>query len=247
MTMRGLTIAEMLGHRGATMIADSGDHQLALSRRSLNAATWQNFPRFRALYPDISSAPALERVRSLFGPTAFQAGVDGGLFLPEPEGVPLSLVGRRWATGGWLEEFAYTALLEAGADEAVYAQQLRWSGRYGPESYLNEIDVLAREGDRLVFVSAKAARPNAVETASGDDRLFQAMLELDYWRRHFGSQNDAAVLITTADFFEERRRVRHPGLTERAAILDVTLVPADASSASSVVERMRRALATDSL
>ena len=156
-------------------------------------------------------------------------------------------VADRWADrklrGAWLEELGASVALSAGADEVLCSQKISWLSRYDQKPYFNEVDVLARFGLRLAFVSCKALAPASTTKGNGPDRLFDAMKEVAYWRQHFGAGQGHAILLTTADFIDEvQHRYRNPALTEHAAILNVDLVSADAGDFEGLVSALKQAV-----
>lgn len=152
---------------------------------------------------------------------------------------------KRQLTGGWLEELGACAIQDAGAHEVRFGQRILWrSGTDPSASFINEIDVIGRFGEQLLLVSCKAMRPAALQGAAkqADDAILDAMLEIHYWSEHFGGEDVASpALLTTVDMIDEqRRRPRHPGLAERARVLDIALLPADLAHYDLIVEAMRR-------
>lgn len=136
----------------------------------------------------------------------------------------------RFLTGGWLEDLAYEAILEAGADAALTGAILDWSvqGYTGQ----NEVDVLARKGERLIFCSCKCAcswlaRGNA--RGVHKDTLMGYLHEADNLADHFGSPGDAVILLVTTDLIDEGNlnRARLPTLFGKAGALDVELISLD--------------------
>lgn len=154
-----------------------------------------------------------------------------------------SHLAARRLRGSWLEELGALVALDAGADEVRFSQVLEWRPHLGDEVYRNEIDVIARFDDRLAFVSCKALTPWAATDPSGDDRVFEALKEVSYWRDHFGHGRGWAILLTTVDFIDEQRhRLRNGGLVERAEVLGVDLVSADAGDYTGLVQAFRKAI-----
>lgn len=128
---------------------------------------------------------------------------------------------RSYLSGAWLEELVFLAHEEAGVDEVYFGQEVEWSvnGVKGK----NEIDVIARRGDLLSFTSCKTIR---VGKSTGHmEKLREFLTETDYWNIHFAQNKGRALLVTTADFYDELNRQchRYPQLLARASILDVSL------------------------
>ena len=132
---------------------------------------------------------------------------------------------RRFITGGWLEELAWLAAIEAGADEARYSQLVGWeAGGYTGE---NEIDVIFRKGDRLGFISCKALRSSLMSSdRKHRGRMMDAVHEADNLADHFGQHGErVGVLVTTDLFDEDRGQARYEALMGKAAVLDVRIIP----------------------
>lgn len=127
---------------------------------------------------------------------------------------------RGYLMGGWLEELTFCAHEAAGVDEAFFGQEVEWqvNGIRGE----NEIDVLARRGDVLSFTSCKTMRPERTDNHNSQLRAF--LSETDYWNIHFAKDQGRALLVTTADFYDEKHgnAVRYPGFLARASVLQVS-------------------------
>jgi hypothetical protein len=141
-----------------------------------------------------------------------------------------------YLSGGWLEELAFCAHEAAGVDEANYGQDVEWqvegvTGR-------NEIDVIARRGEVLSFTSCKTLQPEKTQSKSNTLRGF--LSETDYWNIHFANDQGRALLIVTADFYNEMRHNKHryPELLARASILEVSLVGLEDLRWDRLVERV---------
>lgn len=146
----------------------------------------------------------------------------------------------RYLRGGWLEELIGLAAIDAGADEVRIGQKVGWIAK-GFEGE-NEIDTIARFGDRLVFVSAKALRSRL---ADGDvrhrERLMEALQEADNLVDHFGDPNSAVALVVTTDLWDERsREPRYEQLHGKAAALGVRLVTLETVQFESLVDILRK-------
>ena len=219
-----LGIEALLRRRGAWL----SDHGLCLERACARADAT------RAIADDF---PAFELVRDavvrLAGKAVFGSACERALRALMIAGVvvdnrtsfaAIDADADRYLRGGWLEEYAGLAALAAGADEVRIGQKVGWIAK-GFEG-VNEIDAIARFGDRLVFVSAKGLRSRLVD---GDVRhrmrLMNALQEADNLVDHFGDANSAVVLLVTTDLWDERRREpRYEQLHGKAAALGVALV-----------------------
>ena len=145
---------------------------------------------------------------------------------------------RRYLTGGWLEEIACLAALEAGADEALFGQQIVWEvNHYHGE---NEVDVIARFGDRLAFYSCKAY--SATYRGASDrtrKKLMEALHEADNLADHFGDANAFVGLIVSTDLYDElARRPKYEALYGKAQALKVDLITLDTLHWTSLVRAM---------
>ena len=133
--------------------------------------------------------------------------------------------GRRFLSGGWLEELAWLAAIAAGADEAVYSQVLGWEVKgYTGE---NEIDLIMRKAEHLAFVSCKALRSQLdMSDRKQRNRLMDAVHEADNLADHFGRENERVGVLVTTDLFDElKMSARYNALMGKAAVLDVRIIP----------------------
>jgi hypothetical protein len=141
-----------------------------------------------------------------------------GRFICESEG-------RRYLTGGWLEELAWLAAIEAGAEEAYFGQNVGWKVQaYSGE---NEIDLIMRRGSHLAFVSCKALKSELdIQDRKHRNRLMDAVHEADNLADHFGRQGDSVGVLVTTDLIDENRgQVRYNALMGKAAVLHVRIIP----------------------
>jgi hypothetical protein len=128
---------------------------------------------------------------------------------------------KQYLFGHWLEEYSYCAFLEAGADEAYYSQKVEWTvdGVTGK----NEMDVVARKGETVVFASCKSIRP--LPKAGIESEMLAYFRELHDWDEHFSAGKATAVIISTLDLELEREAacplVRYPILTAKGKVLEV--------------------------
>jgi hypothetical protein len=149
-----------------------------------------------------------------------------GLVRKEEHGHEIcELVGKRYLSGGWLEELAWLAAHESGAHEALYGQCVSWTvNGYAGE---NEIDLIMRRHDSLSFVSCKALR----SMLDGQDRkhrarLMDAVQEADNLADHFGRPGEKVAVLVTTDLFDEIKGTpRYSALLGKAAVLDVRIIP----------------------
>lgn len=153
---------------------------------------------------------------------------------------------RLYLMGAWLEEFMALLLTEAGCEDVRFSQKVLWRAGTDGSLHGNEIDAMGVCDGRLVLVSCKAMAFDTLARSNGDDRLFEAMLELAYWNDHFGKGEALAILATTADFYDETaRRFRSPKLVERARVMDLAVLPADLGSHERCLARLQTLLQPD--
>ncbi|WP_077732697.1 DUF1887 family CARF protein [Methylocaldum sp. 14B] len=152
----------------------------------------------------------------------------------------------RFLTGGWLEHLAALALEEAGAEAALPSTVLYW--KVDEYDGKNEVDVIARRGNRLIFVSCKCLRAAFDDSQNGAARLrtklMQYVLEADDLADHFGRPGDAVVLVVTTDLIDEINgdRSRYPALFGKARALDVELISLEHLSWGRLLARMKALL-----
>ncbi|MEQ8585018.1 MAG: DUF1887 family CARF protein [Thalassobaculaceae bacterium] len=148
----------------------------------------------------------------------------------------------RYLNGGWLEEFAYLAACAAGAEAASFAQTVRW--RAAEFAGANEIDVIARHGRRLLFVSCKLAQPWIGEGSEIRAKLRGYLNEAAAMARHFATPDHTAVLMVSTDLLDEARgdAPRYAALFGKAHVLDVDLVGLDHFRWDMLVARFRELL-----
>ncbi len=209
----------------------------ALGRRDLTMLIEHHYPAFETVRDALMDcAPPEGRLVSSFLRNkatgdedvgmVFDAMLSHGLIEREHDlfGLP-DLAARRFVTGGWLEELAWLAAMDAGADEAYYSQMVAWEvNGYNGE---NEIDVIFRHDDRLGFISCKALR----STLSARDRkhrarMMDAVHEADNLADHFGRPGERVAVLVTTDLFDDQNGApRYEALMGKAAVLDVRIVP----------------------
>jgi hypothetical protein len=147
--------------------------------------------------------------------------------------------GRRYLSGGWLEELAWLAAIEAGADEAIFGQVLGWQvkGFTGE----NEIDLITRHGEKLSFVSCKAFRSELdMSDRKHRNRLMDAVHEADNLADHFGRAGETVAVLVTTDLYDEIKDTpRYNALMGKAAVLDVQLIALEDLSWERLVAAMR--------
>lgn len=232
--MAEVTIKSLLERRNAWLKGVPGDHGVALGRASLTRLIADDYIRFEKVRDRIFRATEafmrhVEIVPETLTPEEHQLVtelVNTGLVIRGDGGHEICEVqGRRYLSGGWLEELAWLAAMAAGADEAVYGQSLAWSVKgYSGE---NEVDLIIRRGETLAFVSCKALRSELdIADRKHRNRLMDAVHEADNLADHFGRPGERVAVLVTTDLFDEMRGVaRYNALMGKAAVLDVRIIP----------------------
>ncbi len=231
------TIEKILSSRSARLKGTAGDPGEALARRDLTMLIEHHYPAFEVVRDALmEAAPLAGRSVSSFLRNKASADDDVGMLFDamlhhnliqrthDQFGLP-DLSARRFVTGGWLEELAWLAAVDAGADEAYYSQLIGWEvNGYNGE---NEIDVIFRHDDRLGFVSCKALRSTlSARDRKHRSRMMDAVHEADNLADHFGRPGERVAVLVTTDLFDDRNGApRYEALMGKAAVLDVRIVP----------------------
>lgn len=244
------TIENILTNRSACLKGKGGDRQAASKRRDLTIAIERNYPAFEVLRDKLlgnrntrkpgepnqpinaalalASDELLERLQQheLLRAHAGRIDVNGR-------------DARRFMTGGWLEELAWLAVMEAGAEEACYSQLIGWEvDGYTGE---NEVDLIFRREDKLGFVSCKALRSSLQSSdRKHRARMMDAIHEADNLADHFGQPGERVGVLVTTDLFDEQRgEARYQSLMGKAAVLDVRIIPLEDIGWDRLVDVMR--------
>jgi hypothetical protein len=217
------TIHDLLKRRGASLKGGGGSLELARGRAALTMELARNY----ALFEGVRDGVLLGGERPLSPPEQEMLArlLAAGVVRSEDQGhVICEVNGKRYLSGGWLEELAFLAAVGAGADEAVYGQNLTWSFKgYSGE---NEVDLIARRGDVLSFVSCKALRSELdMQDRKQRNRLMDAVHEADNLADHFGHPGERVAVLVTTDLFDEMKGApRYSALMGKAAVLDVRII-----------------------
>jgi hypothetical protein len=246
-----MKIDEILKSRGAWMKNTQGNPQQAIEHGPLSQIIAANYVLFEQVRDRIfKSTEEFMRHVEMTPDTLDDEGhalVDElqkfGMVITESHGHAICEVkGRRYLSGGWLEELAYLAVLEAGADEAYFGQVIGWEvkGFTGE----NEIDLIARKGEKLSFVSCKAFRSELdMQDRKHRNRLMDAVHEADNIADHFGREGESVAVLVTTDLFDEARNsVRYNALMGKAAVLDVQIIALEDLSWNKLVDATRKLL-----
>jgi hypothetical protein len=247
-------IVELLSRRNAVLksSAEPDRHRGNVAR--MISKHYPVYDQFRRRLSNAGKGGGLE-VASEEQHTLWHGLVAGGFAMEMAPGHYAPVPGERainFLTGGWLEDLAYEAILEAGADAALARAILDW--KIGGYEGQNEVDVLALKGDRLIFFSCKCASAWLAEDSARarlvqKDKLTGYMHEADNLADHFGSHGDAVVLLVTTDLIDEshHNRARLPSLFGKANALDVEIIGLDHLGWRPLVKRLQELLANTSV
>jgi Domain of unknown function (DUF1887) len=231
--MESVTIKDLLERRGAWLKGPAGDQETASARSALTKKIANNYMLFEQVRDRIFRATeAFMRHLEIVPETLDGEGhslvadmLEHGLLIHEKHGHEVCEVqGKRYLSGGWLEELAWLAAVEAGACEAVFGQVIGWAVRdYTGE---NEIDLIARRNGILGFVSCKALRSELdMQDRKHRHRLMDAVHEADNLADHFGRPGERVAVLVTTDLYDEMRDApRYNALMGKAAVLDVRII-----------------------
>jgi Domain of unknown function (DUF1887) len=232
--MSGQTIESILKTRGAWFKGQQPQVAKVWGRAELTKTISHNYRLFeevrdRVLKNTDDFIRHIEIAPSTVSTEAAQlleAMLDMKLILKEEHGHAIcEAEGRRYLSGGWLEELAWLAAIGGGVDEARFGQVVGWSVKgYVGE---NEIDLIMRKGSALAFVSCKALRSELdMHDKKHRNRLMDAVHEADNLADHFGRAGDrVAILVSTDLIDEEKGAARYNSLMGKAAVLDVRIIP----------------------
>jgi hypothetical protein len=133
--MNSSTINSLLKERGAWLKSIHGDVQQAKDHADLSrmiAGDYQNFEKVRdrifkstedfMRHVQIEPSTLNEQGHALVN----ELEKHGMVIRQEQYSAICEVKGRRYLSGGWLEELAWLAAMEAGADEAIFGQVLGW-------------------------------------------------------------------------------------------------------------------------
>jgi hypothetical protein len=246
--MSGQSIGSLLKSRDAWLKGTPGDTERAQSRAVLSKLIASRYMIFEDVRDNIlASSDAYLRRET---PIENLQGGNDELFLramlehrvvsmlPDSR-IICELEGRKYLSGGWLEELAWLAAMEAGADEAIFGQSLGWTVKgFSGE---NEVDLIARKGAALSFVSCKALRSELdIQDRKHRNRLMEAVHEADNLTDHFGRNNESVAVLVTTDLFDEvRNQARYAALQGKAAVLDVRIIALEELGWEQLVKAVR--------
>jgi hypothetical protein len=231
--MEPQSIEALLATRGAWLKGDTGDQEEALARKSLTSMIADNYHLFeevrdrifRATESFMKHVEIIPETLPAMGHALVAELLKNRLVIKEEHGHEIcEVAGRRYLSGGWLEELAWLGAMDSGADEAFYGQVIGWKvkGFTGE----NEIDLIMRKAGRMGFVSCKALRSELdMHDRKQRNRLMDAVHEADNLADHFGKPGECVAVLVTTDLHDEIRGVaRYNALMGKAAVLDVRLI-----------------------
>jgi hypothetical protein len=127
--------------------------------------------------------------------------------------------------GSVLELQVYRACLEAGCfDDVVLSAVVNWEGGQTQRNAVtNEIDVVAVQGVRPIFISCKTSEIHT-----------EALNELSILRRRFGGGFSRAILVTSGMASKSRAAMRN-----RAAKLGIELIEWEDLKLDRLISRLR--------
>jgi hypothetical protein len=222
-------ISDLLERRGAWLKGSQPDYALALARQELTLAISRDYNVFEGIRDVVLEAdngkqgktPKEETGTEILALLIKHKVVceKDGAYIPVDTGDA-----RKYLSGFWLEELAWLASNEAGAEEAVFGQVLGWNVKgYTGE---NEIDLIALRDGKLYFISCKALRSVLdLQDRKHRNRLMEAVHEADNLIDHFGRMGDKVAVMVTTDLIDELRgTARYAALAGKSAILDVHII-----------------------
>lgn len=238
------SISQLLSRRGAWLDGEGLPLAIARGRKPASLAIAEDFIGFETLrdqalgHSNIAGGRKVSRALESTLERSHIVEASGAVI------VPTNADARRYLSGGWLEEYGGLAAEAAGADEVRIGQRVAWSvnGFKG----VNEIDVIARFGTLLLFVSAKALR-SRLESRDAKHRvaLMSALNEADNLVDHFGDERSCVLLLVTTDLFDENASCERYGqLHGKATALGVSLATLEHLRWNALVDLMRKIVHT---
>lgn len=246
--MERTSIETILKQRGAWLKAIHGEPAIAHVNASVSRHIAENYGLFeqvrdyifRATDDYVHRVPITSGNLESKGFELIKFLENHKMLIREPGGAAIcETKGKRYLSGGWLEELAWLAALEAGVDEAIYGQVIGWEvkGFTGE----NEIDLILRKNETLAFVSCKAFRSELdMHDRKHRNRLMDAVHEADNLGDHFGRPGEKVAILVTTDLYDETRHAaRYNALMGKAAVLDVEIIALEDMSWERLVAAMK--------
>ncbi len=221
---------QLLAGRGVELKGEVSSHEVERVLKWFPHARYiaENFEHFdhlrrNMMHKSKTGGPNVRAVRRYLEDAGLIYSGSGGA------AVPVSHDADMFLRGQWLEEYAFMAFCKAGADAVTFHQMIHWEidGYEGD----NEVDVIARIGNRLAFISCKALKPYPGASGSGNYRstLVNFLNEIDNAQDQFGYPWDTAFLFTTVDLCldNEDGQPKYGSLLGKARALDVFVLGLD--------------------
>ncbi len=248
--MNSSTINGLLKQRNAWLKDIRGSEVDARQREGLSRLIAENYTRFESLRDmlfNLANATTREEQEVIYDNPQMAhllSHMEMAKLIQEGQlgGVAVDTKARRYLSGGWLEELAWLAAVEAGAEEAIFGQVVGWEVKgYTGE---NEIDLIMRKGGKLAFVSCKALRSELdIQDRKHRNRLMDAVHEADNLADHFGQQGEKVAVVVTTDLFDEMKKTpRYQALMGKAAVLDVRVIALEDLAWDKLVGALRELL-----
>lgn len=238
-------IQDILARSGSSLCwAPVDPMQAAIARATLTKRIASAYPAFEGLRDNLLERRSVE-LKAIHRPLLNMLGDFGLAELSGEKWHVTDNEARRYLTGGWLEEYVALAVSEVGADEVLTGQKVSWQvGDFVGE---NEIDVLARFGNRLFMCSCKALKSALQhDDARTRERLMHALHEADNLADHFAPSGGVVALAVTTDLVDERMRLaRYQQLHGKAAVLGVGLLTLEHMPWPVLLKRLAALLAVD--
>ncbi|MFA6203151.1 MAG: DUF1887 family CARF protein [Gallionella sp.] len=229
MAVNSSNVDSLLAKRNTCRIGKAGNHSDAINRLEISKLLANNYEGFNVLRKHLIHPKDQPKISNP------SKNVKSSIELLSDLGWITHVQNGRWEfskgtasseyafiKGNWLEEYVYCAHIHAGVDEVSYGQEVEW--KVGDVIGKNEIDVIARRGDKLSFTSCKTQHPFPANGSTNQITGF--LTEVDYWDTHFANNNGKLLLVVTADFIDEMENNRHryPLVVARASVLNVDMI-----------------------
>lgn len=225
------SLSQLLAPAGVLLFDTSEKQQLAVKRKDLTRLLGENFEAFDLLRRHLAGGPDYFKPRNDLEARICYDLLEHRL-IREVQQYHFKFAtaeASQYLSGHWLEEYAWLAILEAGVDEATFGQQMEIN-LYG-WTRQREIDVLARKGEKVFFVSCKCYRAYlyGLMKEKKKQALQDAMAEIDDLQENLGNAGDKAILLTSTDLIDEAAGYvhRYPKLAKQSKNLGVELIGLD--------------------
>ena len=220
-----------------------GDVARAAQRASLTHRIYEAYPAMRRVLHELGRGRSAHPSSSDARDWCAAAEAEGLLMRRGDSFRALDGGTRAYVNGMWLEELVALAMSESHCADIRFGQRIRWRAINDTEDHYNEVDALCLHADQIIVVSCKATANDLLERSRGEQRIFDALLELSYWNAHFFQNKACPIFVTTTDFFDEDRGIfRSAKLMERARALGLQVITADFSTYAAFAGRFHALL-----